>query len=357
MKTTPILFLSLMLAACEDGITTDAQPIVSVLKQDGGCFALMAGAQLEPTLGVAGTCPYRGTTQLTAGVDLIEVVVDYGPDVPFSGTTMAPPPNVVVTVDGVDVQEPVTLSDEFRVGERAYYIATFRAPKGTASTDVRISASVNAGFQTLVPEVLTISKPKVELVLLECETGPCDVPGATGSVHVHLAVAGTVTQYVTIHSTLDGIPQPDPVPPIRTFAINNRTENTSAIPTPAAPDGTLWTISAQIEDGPLTEADAHIRAPEITTELTCGTACGLSDGNPVGLEIVTAAGIRPLEALVTTRLNGIPSLVDVKVPLTKLADGTAHGTLGMIAPGPSGTWQIDVTIAGYSADTIVTQVQ
>ncbi len=355
MKIHSLLLIALAIAGCDSGITTDAQPIVSVLKQDGGCFALMAGDPIDPTLGVSGTCPYRADTRLLSGIDFIEVVIDYGPDVPFSGSTVAPTPNVVVTLDGVASDAPISMSDEFRVGERAYYIATLRAPE-RASTDLRITAGVNAGFQTMVPEVLTTTAPQVELVLLECQQGTCEIPGATGTVHVHVAVPGTVTQFVTIHSTLDGVLQPDPVPPVRTFVINNRTENTTAIPVPAAPDGTQWSISAQLGDGPLTKVDALIRKPPIDTELTCGLTCTLSPGDPVGLEIVTPAGIRPLEALVTTRLDGIPQLVDARVPLSTRADGTAHGLLGMNAPGP-GTWQIDVTVAGYEADSIVTTVQ
>lgn len=352
--TLPILTL-LGFAACDSAITSDAQPIVSVLKQDGNCFALMAGDAIDPTLGVSGTCPYRADTRMLAGIDFIEVVIDYGPDVAFSGSTVAPAPTVVLTADGVASQDPISMSEEFRVGDRAYFIATFRAPL-RASSDVRITARVNAGFQTLVPEVLTSASPQVELVLLECQQGACEVPGATGSVHISLAVPGTVPQFVTIHSTLDGVPQPDPVPPVRTFVVNNRTENTTAIPVPAAPDGTLWTISAQLGDGGTTEVDAIIRKPNITTELTCGLVCSLDAGDPVGLEIVTPAGIRPLEALVTTRLDGIPRLVDARVPLQNRADGTAHGLIGLIAPGP-GAWQIDVTVAGYSAPTIVTNVQ
>jgi hypothetical protein len=355
MTKTLSLLTVLALAACDDGITTDAQPIVSVLKQDGGCFALMAGDPIDPTLGIAGTCPYRADTRLLAGIDFIEVVVDYGPDVPFSRSTVAPRPHIVVTLDGVANDDPITISDEFRVAERAYYIATLRAPL-VASTDVRVIAGVNAGFQTTVPEVLTTVAPHVELVLLECQQGPCELPGATGSAHIHVAVPGTVPQQVTIHSTLDGVPQPPPVPPVKTFVVNNRTENTTAIPVPVAPDGTRWSIYAQVGTGPLTRVDALIRAPSIVTELTCGTGCALEDGDPVGLEIVTLAGIRPLEALVTTRLDGVPRIVDARVPLTMRSDGTARGLLGMTAPGP-GTWQIDVTVAGYSADTIVTTVQ
>jgi hypothetical protein len=315
----------------------------------------MAGDPIDPTLGVSGTCPYRADTRMLAGIDFVEVVVDYGPDVPFSGSTVAPSPSVVLTVDGVASEDPISMSDEFRVGDRAYYIATFRAPL-RASNDVRITARVNAGFQTLVPEVLTTTSPQVELVLLECQQGACEVPGATGSVHISLAVRGTVPQVVTIHSMLDSVPQPDPVPPVRTFVNNNRTENTTAIPIPSAPDGTLWTISAQLGDGATTEVDAIIRKPSILTELTCGLVCALDDGDPVGLEIVTPAGIRPLEALVTTRLDGVPRLVDARVQLQNRADGTAHGLIGLVAPGP-GAWQIDVTVAGYSAETIVTTVQ
>jgi len=346
----------LALVGCVDGITGDARPRVSVLKQDGGCFALMAGEAIEPTLGVSGTCSYRAEPRMLAGIDLIEVIVDYGADVPFAGSTIAPRPNIVITLDGVASEDPIEISDEFRVGERAYFIATFRAPK-TASNDVRVTAGVNAGFQTTVAEVLETYAPQVELLLLECQTGGnCDLPGSTGAAHIHVAVPGTITQFVTIHSTLDGIQQPDPLPPVRTFVVNNRTENTSAVPIPVAPDGTLWTISAQVGDGPLTEVDAIIRKPLIITRLTCGNICNLDDGDAVGLEIVTPANIRPLEALVTTRLAGIPQLVDTRVSLQNRADGTTFGTIGLVAPGP-GAWQIDVTVAGYSASTIVTQVQ
>ena len=100
-----------------------------------------------------------------------------------------------------------------------------------------------------------------------------------------------------------------------------------------------------------------IRAPEITARLTCGTTCSLASGDPIGLEILAPSQIRPLEALVTTRLDGNPQLVSVRVPLEQRADGTALGLLGLMAPAESGSWQIDVTVAGYAAPTIVTTVQ
>jgi hypothetical protein len=356
-----LLFLGLVfalgLAGCEEGITSDAQPIVSVLKQDGSCFARIAGEPIDSTLGVAGTCPYRGDSRLIASIDMLEVVVDYGADVPFSGTTTAPRPEILVTVDGVESDVAIEISDEFRVGDRAYFIATFRAPPETSS-DIRISAHVNAGFQTIVPEVLTSIQPSVALSLLECPPGPlCTISGAVGSAHITLAVPGTVPQLVTIHSYLDGVPQPDPIPPVRTFPANGRTEAITAVPVPAAPDDTTWRLTAQLGGGPVAEVSTVILAPTLVSRLTCGTTCALASGDPVGLEILAPAPIRPLEAFVTTRLDGSPQLVNVRVPLEQRADGTALGLLGLTAPAGSGSWQIDVTVAGYAAPTLVTTVQ
>lgn len=355
MKSWPLL---LVLAGCEAGITSDAQPTVSVLRQDGNCFALVAGEPVDSTLGVSGTCPYRSVSQLLAGMDQLEIIVDYGADVPFAAGTAAPRPMITVTVDGVASDEPISISDEFRVGDRAYFIATMRAPD-KVSSDIRVSAGVNAGFQTLVPDVLTSIAPPVSMTLLECPaTGACEIPGAVGSVHITLSVLGTVPQFVTIHAKLDNVPQPDPIPPVRTFLTNtDHTEAITGIPVPAAPDDTSWTIIAQLGEAPIAQATAVIRAPSIVARLTCGNTCSLASGDAVGLEVVAPAGIRPLEAYVTTRLDGVPQLVSVRVPMEQHADGTAIGLLGLTAPAGGGNWQIDATVAGYSAPSVVTTVQ
>ena len=121
MRKLALLPLMTALAACESGITADAQPSVSVLKQDGGCFALMTpDTPVSTTLGVSGTCNYRAEPRLLAGLDLIEVVVDYGEDIDFAGAATAPTPDVDVTVDGVHSDVPVEISNELRVGSRAY---------------------------------------------------------------------------------------------------------------------------------------------------------------------------------------------------------------------------------------------
>jgi hypothetical protein len=352
-----LLAASLVLGGCEDGITTDAQPRVTVLVQSETCAAPIAGDPIDSTLGVSGVCPYRGTTQLFAGVNQLQVIVDYGDDVEFDTDTEAPPPDITLLVDGIDLDVPVTMSDEIRVGERAYFIATLTAPP-EPSQNIRIGAGVNAGFRTLVPEVLTSIAPPVFLRILECgNNAVCEVSGGVGAAHIEITAFGVGQQLVNIHSTLDGVPQPDPIPPVRTFPrSNDETYAITGVPVPPAPDDTNWVITAEL--GTQTwEARTLIRAPQLIARLTCGTTCSLDSGDPVGLEILAPSQIRPLEAFVTTRLDGNPELVSVRVPLEQRADGTALGLLGLTAPPGSGNWQIDVNVAGYPAPTIVTPVQ
>jgi hypothetical protein len=355
MKTALFLLVA-GLAACDDGITSDAQPRVTVLVQSDTCAAPIAGDPLDATLDVSGVCPYRGSTQLFAGVNQLEVVVDYGPDVAFDSDTSAPPPDVTLLVDGVESDVPIDVSDELRVGERAYFIATLTVP-AKPSSNIRIGAGVNAGFKTLVPEVLTAIDPPVFMRILECGNGPvCEVTGAVGSAHIEITAFGDGQELVSIHSTLDGVPQPDPIPPVRTFPRNGvETTAITAVPIPATSDDTSWTLTAQLGSATW-EARTIIRAPSIMSRLTCGTTCSLSSGDTVGLEIITPGPIRPLEAFVTTRFNGSPQLVSVRVPLEQRADGTALGLLGLTAPAGNGSWQIDVTVAGYAAPSLVTNV-
>ena len=348
----------LLLCACGGGLTSDAQPIISALVQDGDCFALITpDSPVAPSLGVSGTCSHRAEPRLLAGIDFVELVIDYGPDVTFAGTTRAPRPEVTVTVDGVESDVPIEISEEYRVGGRAYFLATFYAP-AKPSTDVRISAGVNAGFRTILPDVFQTVAPQVGLALIECPQGTqCELAGAVGSAHLFITVPGRVSQDVAIHSVLGGVEEADPHPPVRTHVSLGHTEATVAIPVPSAPDFTMWTLSAQIGDGTPAQVSAIIRIPALIAQLSCGTSCNLGTGDAVGLEIIAPAKIRPLEALVETRINGVPQLVATPVTLVPRADGTAVGLLALTAPSTPGTWQIIATVAGYPAPAIVTSVQ
>ncbi len=344
-------------AGCE-GLTSAPEPAGSALVRTGdGCFALMTpGTPVSPTLGVANQCSYPASTQLLAGIDLVELVIDYGPDVDFAPSTAAPAPTVTVTIDGAAVDLPITISDENRVGSRAYFIATFHAP-AMPSNDVQITAGVNSGFRTTIPDVFATVAPPVELDLVDCAPGPsCELAGAVGNAHVRVVVPGTVPQTVTLHEAVAGVPMPDPLPPVTTAIVADHTEALAAVPVPAAADGSLFVLSTSLDGGAPTTVSAVIRAPAITAHLSCDPSCSLAAGDPVGLEIDAPALIRPLQANVDTSLDGTPQLVAAPVSLLPEASGLAVGMLALQAPAQPGTWQIVASVAGYPAQAIVTTV-
>jgi hypothetical protein len=349
--------LLLLLAGCE-GLTSIPHPTVTVLKKtEADCFAVMTPDPVSPTLNVPALCPDPEPPRLLGGDDRVEVVIDYGPDVDFAGASAAPKPNVTVTVDGTVSDVPIEISQEHRVGGRVYFIATFLAPK-TPSIDMQVTAGVDAEFQTTVPTVFTIIIPPVSLSLLECVMGqPCQLTGATGSAHIKVSVQGTEPQTVLVHTLLDSQPQPE-VLPVMTDIAPAHTEHTTAIPVPAARDGAQWVISAQIGAEPPANVIATIVAPTITSALSCGGSCALAHGTgSVGLSIVAPGLIRPLQALVSTSLNGVPQLVAAPVALTPDATDHANGLLAVPIPNTAGSWQVDVSVGGYSAPAIVTTIQ
>jgi hypothetical protein len=91
--------------------------------------------------------------------------------------------------------------------------------------------------------------------------------------------------------------------------------------------------------------------------LSCGASCNLAPGDLVGLEITAPGEIRPLQALITTRFQGVPDVVTAPVDLVVNADGTATGLMSLPVPNAQGTWQVDTSVAGYGAPAIVTSIQ
>jgi hypothetical protein len=123
---------------------------------------------------------------------------------------------------------------------------------------------------------------------------------------------------------------------------------------PAAHDGAELALSAALDGAVPTTITATIHAPAVTVQLSCGDTCNLAAGDPVGIEVTAPALIRPAQAFVDTRLDGVPQLVAAPLALTPGTTGFATGTLAVHAPAQPGTWQIDVTVAGYAAPALVT---
>ncbi len=347
--------LLLTLCACE-GLTTPPSPALSALKRmPEGCFALMTPATpVAPDIQLNGLCSYQADATLMAGVDVAVIVVDYGPDVEFDTTPAVPPPIVTMTVDGGVSTTPISISDAQRIGARAYFLATLRAPE-VLSQNVQIAAEVNAGFHSALDNVFALVPAPINLAFAECpDPMACELPGLVGDAHLEVSVPGMLEQTVTIRTAIDGIAQPDAIE-VDTVPGASASTATVALPVPAARDGATWTVSAQLPVGPAPSIGATIRAPAIATQLSCAPSCALTRGQAVGLQITAPAGIRATQALVTTRLDGVPQLVAEPVDLTQGTDA-AVGLVSLAAPTTPGTWTIDVSVAGYAAPAIVQSI-
>lgn len=352
-----LLFL-IALSACE-GLTSTPKPAVSVLRQNAaGCFALVTPeTPVAPELGVPDLCPDPELPKLYGGDDRVEVVIDYGPDVDFAGAADAPTPSVTITVDGARADVPVEISKEHRVGGRVYFIATFLTPD-QRSSDMQITAGVDAQFQTTVSTVFQILIPPVALSLLECPVGnQCLITGAVGSAHIKVSVVGQEPQTVLVHTLLDGVPQPDTLPPVITDISQGHTEHTTATLVPAAHPGAQWMITAQLGAEPPTSVTATIIAPVLNAALSCGDPCTVAHGSTIGLTVTAPGPIRPLEAVLDTTLDGVPQVVGQSLALVTGADNLATGAVAIPVPNTPGTWQIEVSVAGYSAMLPVATVQ
>jgi hypothetical protein len=347
-----LAILILFATACE--APAPVTPILSVLKRTDSCFALMTPDNPVPDeLAVPDVCPGDTFPTIYAGVDLIEVVIDYGPDVDFAVTTVAPTPEVDVVVDGVRRDVHVDVSPEQRLRARAFFLATFRAP-AVSSTDVRIAAGAGEGFRTESSTIFATVPPPIAFGVAECQPGlACSLFGAVGQVHATISVPGDVAVPIAIHQTIDGFAQPDPV------TVTATPHGGSAVATVAldVPAATTWSLAAQLGDGASAPVTIALTPPIISSHLSCGSPCTIAKGGQVGLSITAPAGIHPAQALVTTRLGGVPQLIAVPIEL-HTSGAVATGLVTLTAPTNAiGSYEIDVSVAGFAAPTIEANVQ
>jgi hypothetical protein len=335
--------------------TVAPTPAVSVLrKTSAGCFAAMTPVVPDPMLGLASPCG-TGSATLNAAVDLVELVIDYGV-VDVSQATVPPSPSIAVSVDSTAVATPVALSSLQRVHGHLFYVATFHAPP-LVSNNVRITLTT-VGIGTTLDTVFSTVAPVPAVDVVECAGLPtCDVRGAVGTIHLHVMVPGDVPQQVAFHSYLDEVPGPDLVSPSMTTLGTGNTETTVEVPVPAAPAGTAWSLEAQLGSARARSRSITVQKPQVTAGFACTQPCVVAAGAALGLTITAPKDIRTKTAIYTTWVDGVPLVSNATTELVSVdvGAGTVSGTVSVTAP-PHGAWRIDVSVAGYRADSIVVQV-
>lgn len=359
-----ILAVIVALGACESPPATPLSR-VSVLRYDPAlkCYANMTGtdAPVDPALKAPNMCPASAPdTVILAGIDRLAVLVDYGPGIEFEPTATVPAPTVVVSVDGQSSSVAIQVSPvQFAPGGRAYFLATFSAPS-TPSTNVGVAVSVAPGFSFTVPTRFEIRAAKPTIAVTGCPApGPCTVTAGVGAAQLTVTAPGAVPQQIAFRSLVDGIEQPDTIPAVLTKAAGDHTEGVANFPVPIAAAGSTWVIEADLGPERSSTAAMTLAAPKITAVLACKEPCTFSQGASTAVTVTAPKAIRATQAAITAGLDGVPQVTGATINLSSVdvTAGTVFGQLPLSAPTKPGLWSIDVSVAGYHAQTILVPVQ
>jgi hypothetical protein len=327
---------------------------VSVLRRtETGCFEVINGVTPSSDLSLPATCG-SSTGPFYAAVDYLEILIDYGA-IDDLGAVTVPSPTVSLSVDGADTTAGITVSPLQRAGHHIFFVATMHAPS-TPSNNVLVRTSLGVGAPLTFTFATTT--PPITVDVVECSTpGTCDVVGAVDTVNMRVSVPGDVPQTIALHSTVGGVLQSDPVSPMTTKLVGGHTEVTFPIPVPPAPDGTAWSLDAQLADTHESSPAMTIRQPTITATLTASGT--IATGSTVGLTVSAPQNIRPQQASYSTFLDASPIALGSTLPLVDPgpSNKTISGSTSLTAPAKAGTWTINVSVAGYKAQSLSLNVQ
>jgi hypothetical protein len=363
VKTTlGMLCLAVAVSACESSNPVQLQA-VSVLRYDAanGCYANMTAteAPVAPELMLAArVCSQGADPTLIGGVDQVQIVVDYGPGVMFAASAAVPAPTLTLFVDGHASPTVISVSPaHMGSGGRTYFLGSFLTPQ-TPSANVTISAVVAAGFSRTVATVFQIDAPTPAITIMDCPaSGDCVLPAAVGSVSVKVTAPGALPQQISFVSRLDDVPQTDGIPPVMTAPSGDHTEVVTPFPVPIAQDGAQWVIEAHLGPQEAPSVVMHLDRPTITASLACGSPCQLSAGAQATLTVTAPAKIRATQAHASVALDQVP-IQDLLIDLSDSDSNaqTVTGTFPLMAPAKPGQLTIDVSVAGYHAQTITATV-
>jgi hypothetical protein len=337
-----------------------AVTVVALVQTADGCFARIAGQPApDPALALPNLCSAEVTVPaVNVGVDPLQLVIDYGAlDLPPAAAP--PPPSATLLANGTQIG--ATLSSFVAVQQpgptgHSYFTAGFHAPQVIAD---RVVVAVRAATEaTALHRIeLPLHAPAATLSVTECpDAGACVVHGATGVVHVRVAIPGDVAQPVALAAGFgDGTPS-DPIPPATTSGALGDNHATIPVSVPAARDGTEWRIAGTVGGAQLPMRALVVRRPAITAVLSCPAPCTLPRQTQVGLTVTAPLDIHQPSTTVTATLDGVPILAPGNFDLTRI-DNDAHTVSTVIpltAPNAAGTWELDVAVDGYHQTILVT---
>lgn len=333
-------------------------------KSEQKCYANLADAEvpIEPSFAraIGNICEGAVSEAITAGIDRLAVLIDYGPEVRFLKPADVPTPSPSLVLDGQPSNTAIQLGPARVTDEgRAYYLAATRAP-GAPAEDVVLSLTSPPGFTAQLATHFSIVPVKPQIEVLGCTPDACSMVAGTSDATVLVTVPGPQARSVTIRTRLeDAGREVLTSTTLDTVVVDDHSEGRTTLRVPEAGQGAKWSIDAvlagQVDPGPV----ITLRAPTVTATLDCEAPCVLATGDSVALSIVAPADIHAAQAFVTQRLDGAVLGATIPVDLLDVdrATQTRQGLIQLTAPAKPGNWRLDVSVNGYRAQPPMATVQ
>jgi hypothetical protein len=301
-------------------------------------------------------CPNAELPVLSSGVDRVRVVVDYG--VALEDAKTAPAPTIKAFFDGAEQATGASVQASVD-GNARFALAELVVPV-TEAKELRFTVSTPSGYSGAAAEAFTLMPAEPTIEVTECKRQtPCLLEAGVGTAEVVVSAPGASPRDVTLESTLDDVQASEPFALKLTTPSADKMTTRKSVQVPFGRPGAVWRLTARLGSVSHTQEIA-LAAPAIEAELSsCKTApCAAKYGSSHVLTIRAPAAMRESQATVSTALDHFPLLPPAKVNLALAGAGKAskEAAYPITAPASGASWQIDVHVAGYAAQSLVVEL-
>lgn len=377
--------IAIVLASCD--ATTRSGPTVTVMRVTSKtCLELLSDTPPDDALGLAEPCEASSTaTPLLAGIDQLQLVIDYG-DVAFTASTEIPTPTVTVEVDGKATMISPSVASRPQKGGHAWFVVTFTVPN-VVSQNMQIQVDVATGFSTRLtktfqtvapaPAVSALRKTKDGCFSVMTPTMPDPMLGLTdvcGTATTALNAAVDLVELVIDYGALDVAASSVPPAPVISVSIDGTQVATTAalsplqrvhdhlfylatFHAPAAISSNMRISVATVGTGTPLETVFSTVPPMPTIDVVeCpGTgACEVRGAVGIVHLHVTVPGDVPQQVVFHSYFDGVPGPEPAVPVMTTVGNGVTEKTVEIPVPAAADgtTWSLEAQVGPAHAPPI-----
>ncbi len=208
-----------------------------------------------------------------------------------------------------------------------------------------------------VTTTVSLIRPTIGVAIEECPSPePCEQIAGVGTVRAAVTIPGDSAQSATLRSIVDNSVVSE-LPVNTTVLPGHVTRASVPVPVPFATHDALWRLDLVWKTITTPSTAVALSLPVVTSTIGCGAPCTVTAGAPVQLVIAAPRNIQTSSALFRTSTGAAPPLEGVISQFTiDEAAATRVWRTTLTAPAAGTTWQIDASVAGYPATTLLATV-